>query len=232
LRAGRQPLVRVNPPAGDSPRVCRRAQPAVYLPHDGPGPAVRRELERRQPYPAVRPVQPDQTAASGINLVAAHFFRCEHRQAQQPGSHVAIEVVEFRRAVPGLGVSRRLRVRLGRRPARLDLRPEPAQSARDPGAGIQRPGAVHGGRSHRANDRMIGRQQVKQLVAKGGPRLDRIGRGRPVDDRKQAGRLLVIGATDDVVPVLSYRANQRINRLLARHSFGQGGDVPSSETPE
>jgi hypothetical protein len=79
---------------------------------------------------------------------------------------------------------------------------------------------------------MIGRQQVKQLVAKRGPRLDRIGRGCPVDERIQPGRLLTVGPVDDVFPVFSDRAKQWINRLLARRSIGQGEDVPSSRTAE
>jgi len=79
---------------------------------------------------------------------------------------------------------------------------------------------------------MIGWQQVKQCVAKCGPRLDWIGLGCSVDDRVQSGRLLIVGAADDVIPVFSHRAKQRINRLLAWRSIGQGGDVPSSETPE
>ena len=78
---------------------------------------------------------------------------------------------------------------------------------------------------------MIGRQQVKQFVAKSGPRLDRIGCDGPVDERIQSGRLFIVGPADDVIPVFSYRAKQRINRLLARRSLGQGGDVPSSEIP-
>jgi hypothetical protein len=158
--------VRVDPPAGHPPRVRRSTKPLVHLLDDGPWPAVRRELERGQPHLEIGASQPDQPAVTGINAVAAHLVRRQRRQAQQPGLHLAVELVEFYRPVPGLGILW-LR-RLGPDapgPVAFQLRPEPPQGIRKLGAGVRTQSAVHGGGSHNTADRMIGRQQVQQLVA-------------------------------------------------------------------
>jgi hypothetical protein len=174
--------------------------------------------------------QPDQPAVIGINAVAAHLVRRQRRQAQQPGLHLAVELVEFYRPVPGLGILW-LR-RLGpdaQGPAAFQLRPEPPQGIRKLGAGVRTQSAVHGGGSHNTDDRMIGRQQVQQLVAQRGPGLKRIGLGHPVDERPQPCGLLLVGALEDVIPVFSYRTQQRIRWLPSRPCIGHGRDVPSSE---
>lgn len=187
----------VDPPAGHSPRVRRGAQPLIDLRDDGPRPAIGRELERRQPHLPVGAGQADQPGAGGIDVAAANLIRCKRRQAQQPGPHLAVELVKLHRAATGRSFPGR---------AARHLRAEPAQATREPGAGIRSHGDVHDAGSHRAADRMIGRQQVEQFVAQRGAGLDRVGLGRPVDDRPQPGRLLLAGAPDDVRPVLGYRA--------------------------
>jgi hypothetical protein len=85
---------------------------------------------------------------------------------------------------------------------------------------------------HHPDDRVIVGQQVKQQVAQCGPSLDRIGLGCPGDERAQLRALFLVGAADDVIPVFSYRAHERIRWLPARRTcFGHGGDVPSSQPP-
>lgn len=197
----------VDPPAGHAPRVGRGAQPLINLGDDRPRPAIGRELERGQPHLPVGAGQADQPGAGGVNVAAGDLIRRQRRQAQQPGPHLAVELVKVDRPVTGRGIPGL---------AARYPRPEPAQAIREAGAGIGGHGGVHDAGSHGAADRMIGRQQVEQFVAQRGAGLDRVGLGRPADERPQPGRPLLAGAPDDVIPVLGYRAQQRIRWLPAR----------------
>jgi hypothetical protein len=73
-RASLKPLMRIDPPAGNAPRIGRGVQSHVDLADDRPRLAALGELERGKPHSAIGTGQPDQPPVVGIGVPAAHLI--------------------------------------------------------------------------------------------------------------------------------------------------------------